>query len=81
MPMSLFSRITLLLTHLNSLRKRQQQLDHELVTARRQMIPNAQLVHWLEVRRLMVSEQIYRHTEILQNLKAALQHGSARKVA
>ena len=65
MPISMFSRITLLLTHLKSLRKRQLQLENELAAARRQMVPNAQLVHWLEVRRLMVSEQMV-HVAVLR---------------
>ena len=81
MPNNLFPRITLVLSHLKSLRSRQSKLDNQIALEERRLAPNAQQLHWLQVRRLMVNEQIQRHSEILQNLKEALLHGSARKVA
>ena len=81
MPNNLFHRITLVLTHLKSLRSRQSKLDTQIVHEQRRLAPNPQQLHWLQVRRLMVSEQIERHNQILQNLKEALLNGSARKAA
>lgn len=79
MPNSLFNRISLILTQLHALRNRKDDLEEKIASEQSRLAPNAQQLHWLRVRRLMVGEQIERHETTLNDLKNVLFSGKGQK--
>lgn len=79
MPNTLFNRMSLILTHMHTLRNRKADLDGEIASEQKRRVPDHQQLHWLKVRRLMVRDQIQRYEVILVKLKETLMSGGAGK--
>ena len=79
MPNSLFNRISLILTQLHTLRNRKDDLEGKIALEQSRLAPNAQQLHWLRVRRLMVGEQIEHLETTLNDLKNVLFSGKGQK--
>lgn len=79
MPETIIKRVTLIVTHMRSLKTRHAILDGQIDVEHTRPAPDQQKLQWLKVRRLMVRDQIARYETLLLDLRSFLAPSDTRK--